>query len=81
MFVLAGLTLGQGQNPAAAQAPAAPAPPPLLSAKNLRMMTDEPVKSGNNRVFGSTTEQGFYITRNRFGPRQTSRPHFHDKDR
>jgi hypothetical protein len=83
VFMLAGLAVSQGQqapqNQPAAQAK--PLPPPLLHAKSLRMMPDDPTKTGNNRVFGATNEQGFYITRNRFGPGQTSRPHFHDKDR
>ena len=89
-FVFAGLAVGKGQAPApetqkpAAQAQPASAPtppPPLLHATNLIMMPDDATKSGNNRVFGATNQTGFYITRNRFGANQTSRPHYHTMDR
>jgi hypothetical protein len=86
-FILVGFVAGQGRQtppaPPAAQAQqAAPQPPPpLLHAMNLIMMPDDAIKTGNNRVFGSSNQTGFYITRNRFGPNQTSRPHYHTMDR
>jgi hypothetical protein len=84
-FVLAGLAVGQGQAPAPQSQPAAQAPaqqpPPLLHALNLIMMPDDPTKTGNNRVFGSANQTGFYITRNRFANNNTSRPHYHTMDR
>jgi quercetin dioxygenase-like cupin family protein len=88
-FILAGLVAGQGRQAPPAQ-PAAQAQqgagfaapqPPLLHAMNLIMMPDDPTKTGNNRVFGSSNQTGFYIARNRFGPNQTSRPHYHTMDR
>ena len=90
-FVLAGLAVSYGQQ--AAQAPqgqgggrgaqAAPAPPrpPILHAMNLIMKADEAVATGGGPVFGAASQTGFYITRNRFGPNQTSRPHYHTMDR
>ena len=88
-FVLASLTIGQGQTPGAGtQRPAAAAPavqltpaPPLLHALNLIMMPDDPIKSGNNRVFGSANQTGFYITQQRFAPNQINRPHYSTMDR
>jgi hypothetical protein len=86
-FVLAGLTVGQGQAPApqtqkpAAQAQPAQQPPPLLHAQSLIMMPDEHIKVNNNRVFGSANQTGFYITRNIFRNNSTSRPHYHTMDR
>jgi len=32
-------------------------------------------------VFGSQSSEGYYIVSQHFGPHQTSRPHYHDKDR
>ena len=32
-------------------------------------------------VLGDQAKPGRYVFRNRFGPGQTSRPHFHDQDR
>jgi hypothetical protein len=52
---------------------------PLTNAQKLRMQPEEAV--GTVKVFGDQAGQGFYVYRNRFGPRQTSRPHYHDKDR
>jgi hypothetical protein len=86
-FLVAGLAVGQGQAPApqtqkpTGQAQAATPPPPLLHAQNLIMLPDDATKMNNNRVFGSANQTGFYITRNRFGPNQTSRPHYHTMDR
>lgn len=85
-LVLTGIAVGQGQpapqtqKPAPMAQPAQP-PPPLLHAQNLIMMPDDPTKLTNNRVFGASNQTGFYITRNRFGPNQTSRPHYHTMDR
>jgi hypothetical protein len=89
-FVLAGLTVGRGQAPAPgtqkpapppAQAAQATQPPPLLHALNLIMLPDEPVKSGNNRVYGSASQPGFYIVQQRFAPNQINRPHYSTMDR
>ena len=87
VFMLAGLSIGQGQAPApetqkpGAQAQPAQQPPPLLHAQNLIMMPDEHIKVNNNRVFGSANSTGFYITRNIFRNNNTSRPHYHTMDR
>jgi hypothetical protein len=86
-FILAGLAVGNGQAPApqtqnpATQAQPATPPPPLLHAQNLIMLPDDATTSGNNRVFGSANQTGFYITRNRFVNNNTSRPHYHTMDR
>ena len=81
-FVLAGLTVGEGQAPAPAPGTQKPEPPPpLLHAGSLIMMPDDYVKMNNNRVFGSANQTGFYITRNIFRNNQTSRPHYHTMDR
>ena len=57
------------------------APParPLVDKNNLRMAAEKGLVS--TPVFGSQSGEGFYVLRNRFGPGQTSRPHFHDHDR
>jgi hypothetical protein len=86
-FVLAGLTVGEGQAPAPATQKPAPGtqkpepPPPLLHSQNLIMMPEEHIKVNNNRVFGSANQPGFYITRNIFRNNNTSRPHYHTMDR
>jgi hypothetical protein len=90
VFVLTGLVLSQEQPAAPArqgqggqgqQAQAAPPRPPVLHAMNLIMKPDDAVATGGGPVFGSANQTGFYITRNRFGPNQTSRPHYHTMDR
>jgi hypothetical protein len=95
VFVLAGLVVSHGQQQAqgrgatAAQGQGAqgqqaqPAPPrvPALHAMNLIMKPDDAVATGGGPVFGAASQTGFYITRNRFGPNQTSRPHYHTMDR
>jgi hypothetical protein len=48
---------------------------------NLIMKPDDAVATGGGPVFGSGSQTGFYITRNRFGANQTSRPHYHTMDR
>ena len=53
--------------------------PPLLDAKRLRLQPEEVIAP--LKIFGDSSKEGFYVYRNRFGPRQTSRPHYHDKDR
>jgi cupin len=53
---------------------------PLLDAKHLRMQPEQGL-TGPVLVYGDQSKPGFYIYRNRFGPGQTSRPHFHDQDR
>ena len=90
VFVLTGLVLSQGQPAAPArqgqggqgqQAQQAPPRPPVLHAMNLIMKPDDAVATGGGPVFGSANQTGFYMTRNRFGPNQTSRPHYHTMDR
>jgi quercetin dioxygenase-like cupin family protein len=58
---------------------AAPPPKPLVDKDHLRMNPEDGLKS--TPVFGSQNAEGMYVVRNRFGPGQTSRPHFHDHDR
>lgn len=53
--------------------------PPIINASKLRAQPEEVVAP--LRIVGDQTKDGFYVYRNRFGPRQTSRPHYHDKDR
>ena len=53
--------------------------PPILDAKRLRMQPED--AHASLKIFGDSSKEGFYIYRNRFGPKQTSRPHYHDKDR
>ena len=66
------LSIAQGRG---GGAPAAP----LTSAEKPRMQPEE--APGAAAVFGNPNAEGFYVTRNRFGPHSTSKPHFHDKDR
>jgi hypothetical protein len=65
-------SLAQGR---AGGAPAAP----LTNATKTRMQPEE--APGAAAVFGSPSAEGFYVTRTRFGPHATSKPHYHDKDR
>ena len=53
--------------------------PPLLDAKRMRLQPEEIVAP--LKIFGDSSKEGFYVYRNRFGPHQTSKPHYHDKDR
>jgi hypothetical protein len=64
-----GLAQGRGGAPAA----------PLTNATKTRMQPEE--APGGASVFGSANAEGFYVTRNRFGPHMTSKPHYHTKDR
>ena len=66
-----------------AQQPTPPTPPgpPLVDSSHLRMQPEQALTGGSVNVFGDPSKPGFYIYRNRFGPGQTSRPHFHDQDR
>jgi hypothetical protein len=52
---------------------------PLVDAEHKRMQPED--AQGSVLVFGDPSKPGMYIQRNRFGPGQTSRPHFHDQDR
>ena len=65
----------------APQAQASPPPPPLVDATHMSMQPEEAVAGGSVRVFGDQSKPGIYVFRNRFGPGQTSRPHYHDQDR
>jgi len=75
---LAAVLLGGFGNRALGQGGGGSAPP-LLDAKKLRLQPEEAIAP--LKIFGDSSKEGFYIYRNRFGPRQTSRPHYHDKDR
>jgi quercetin dioxygenase-like cupin family protein len=82
----------RSQAPAAVPAPApqgaapaaqgrGPAARPLIDAQNLRMMAEQRDPHVTVPVFGSERAEGYYIVGTHFNPRQTSRPHYHDKDR
>jgi hypothetical protein len=82
-FALGAIVLGAQIRPALGQAPAAP-PAPLTNAAHPRMQPEEASPNEVTRsisIFGDPNQEGFYVYRSRFGPHQTSRPHFHDKDR
>ena len=88
VFVLAGLMVSNGQQAPAGRGQgqgqqAQPAPPrmPVLHAMNLIMKPDDAIATGGGPVFGTATQTGVYITRNRFAPNVTSRPHYHTADR
>ena len=51
----------------------------LVNADQKRLQPED--AQGSVLVFGDPSKPGMYIQRNRFGPGQTSRPHFHDQDR
>ena len=81
-FMLAGLTVGNGQAPAPqTQKPAQPPRPPLLHGGNLIMPPDDAIAANGGPVFGLANQTGFYITRNVFRNNNTSRPHYHTMDR
>ena len=75
---LIGPRLGLAQQRAGG-APAAQAP--LTNATHTRMQPEDANPNGSTAVYGAQNAEGFYIYRNRFGPHQTSKPHYHDKDR
>jgi hypothetical protein len=54
---------------------------PLTNAAHTRMQPEDANPNGNTPMFGLPSEKGFYVYRNRFGPHQTSKPHYHDSDR
>ncbi len=61
--------------------PMQPAGTPLVDAVHKRMQPEAAITGGSVKVFGDPALPGMYVYRNRFGPGQTSRPHFHDQDR
>jgi quercetin dioxygenase-like cupin family protein len=63
---------GRGRGPAAA---------PLIDREHLRMPAEFRDPHKTVAVFGSERSDGYYIVGQHFGPHQTSRPHYHDKDR
>ena len=75
---LAAVLLGGFGNRALGQGGGGDAPP-ILDAKKMRMQPEDAIAP--LKIFGDSSKEGFYIYRNRFGPHQTSRPHYHDKDR
>jgi hypothetical protein len=75
---LAAVLLGGFGNTALGQGGGGTAPP-VIDAKNLRVQPENVIAP--LKIFGDSSKEGFYVYRNRFGPRQTSRPHYHDKDR
>jgi hypothetical protein len=78
-IVLGGLT---APRPGVAQERAGgPPPKPLVDKDHTRMMPEQADPNGNTPIFGAQNAEGFYAYRNHFGPHQTSKPHFHDKDR
>ena len=97
LTALGAIALGTASGTARSQAPStpAPAPPsaapaaqgrgpaprPLIDAQHLRMMADQRDPHVSVPVFGSERAEGYYINGTHFGPHQTSRPHYHDKDR
>jgi hypothetical protein len=61
--------------------PMQPVGAPLVDAMHLRMQPEAAITGGSVNVFGDPSKPGMYVYRNRFGPGQASRPHFHDQDR
>jgi hypothetical protein len=80
---LGAIVLGTLTGPAFGQEGRGAAAPqvPLTNATHTRMQPEEANPNGNTAVFGLQNADGFYVYRNRFGPHQTSKPHYHDKDR
>jgi quercetin dioxygenase-like cupin family protein len=60
---------------------AGPPANPIVDKEHLRMLPEQANPNGNTMIYGRNTDQGFYVYRNHFGPHQTSKPHYHDKDR
>ena len=68
--------------PGVAQERAGGAPAkPLVDKDHLRMLPEQANPNAGTAIFGAQNADGFYAYRNHFGPHQTSKPHFHDKDR
>ena len=66
-----------GQAPAAAAAAA-----PLVDAAHLRMQPEAAVRDETQvNVFGDPAKPGLYAYRRRFKAGESTRPHYHDKDR
>jgi hypothetical protein len=67
----------------AGQAPAAaPVAPPLVDAAHLRMQPEAAVRDETQvNVFGDPAKPGLYAYRRRFKAGESTRPHYHDKDR
>jgi quercetin dioxygenase-like cupin family protein len=64
----------------AQQAPAAA--PPLVDAAHLRMQPEAAaIDATQVNVFGDPAKPGLYAYRRRFKAGETTRPHYHDKDR
>jgi len=77
LLLLGPSIVGQTPAPSAARPPAKP----LVDADHKRMQPEEALTGGSVPVFGDQAQPGMYVFRNRFGPGQTSRPHYHDQDR
>jgi hypothetical protein len=54
---------------------------PLVDKDHLRMLIDQANPNGGTIIYGLSSQEGFYVYRNHFNAHQTSKPHFHDKDR
>ena len=78
---LGAIVLGSFTGSSAQERAGGPPAKPLVDKDHLRMMPEQASPNGNTPVFGAQNAEGFYIYRNHFGPHQTSKPHFHDKDR
>ncbi len=79
---LGAVALGLLTGPATGQERAGGPPArPLVDKDHLRMLPEQANPDGNTAVYGASGQEGFYIYRNHFGPHQTSKPHYHDKDR
>jgi quercetin dioxygenase-like cupin family protein len=62
--------------------PAAPIAPPLVDAAHLRMQPEAAVRDDTQvNVFGDPAQPGLYAYRRRFKAGESTRPHYHDKDR
>ena len=68
-------TVGFGAQGRSGQPPA----PPLVDADHRIMQPESGLTSV--RVLSDPAQPGMYVSRNRFAPGQTSRPHYHDQDR
>ena len=84
LCAIGALALGILTNPLALagqeRAPVA-VPKPVIDKMHLRMQPEEAAPNGSTVLMGNSSQEGFYVYRNHFGPHQTSKPHYHDKDR